>query len=666
MSCNCSPGQSCANTQTASKTIQDGQQIRKNKQLMLFGTVFLLFILRWFHVVEALLGVDVAFLAIFIGSVPIYSRAFDSLLKKKLDTNVLIGIAILAALAVPQAHLIHASWLGDTLNRLLSSRFFPAGSVIILMLGIETLELFTLVKMNNAVDKLIALAPKKARVRRGNDEEEIGISSVKVHDLLIIKPGESIPVDGIISKGNGSINESIISGESLPIEKTEGAHVLAGTICELGSFEMIATKVGEDTEFARIIRLVKDAQNVKPDIQKYADKMARVFIPTVLVIAAIVFLATHDPIKTAAVLLVACPCALSMATPAAVIAGIGNGARRGILIKGGIFLEGASDIDCVVFDKTGTLTFGRPEVTDVVSFNGMDINHILSYAASSEKLSEHPLSTSILKEAEKRKIPLTLADSFKVFPGKGISANVQGTPVLIGNRKLFQDFQIVFPPHAEAKTVQLEKSAKTSLIVAINGRAEGVIAVADILKNNVHQGIEQLKQLGIKKIVLLSGDNAHISNEIGRQLGIDDVRANMLPEDKVRVIEELKQKYKVAMVGDGINDAPALFASNIAIAMGSGIDVSIAAADIVLKTNDIRKVAESLSLGRRTLRTIKGNILFSMAYNVIGIVLSATGFFIPALAVIFQEAGCFSVMLNSALLIRHKEKPSIRIATNKT
>ncbi len=657
MSCNCSPGTSCDGSSSVPVKGSNEDKIRKNKQLLICAMVLILFLLRWFHIVDSFLGIDLAFFAIFVGAAPIFNRAIESLLNKKLNTDVLIVIAIIAALAVPKSHFATAPWLGFEFNRLISSRFFPAGSVIIIMLGIETLEMFTLVKMKSAVDKLMALAPKKARVRRGQLEVEIDIAQVKVNDVLIVKPGESIPVDGIISKGNGSINESAITGEGLPVEKSENSQVLGGTICELGAFEMIATKVGEDTAISRVIRLIKDAQNKKPEIQKYADKMAGIFIPTVLAIAVLVYIFTQDPVKTAAVLLVACPCALSMATPAAVIAGIGNGARKGILIKGGIFLESAADVDCVIFDKTGTLTFGKPEVTDVLSFNEMGVKKILSFAASAEKLSEHPLSTSILLEADKRKVTYSAPDSFKVFPGKGIFSKVHGKDVLVGNRKLFQDNQIEFRSNADEEILRLEQSAKTILIVAVNGVVEGVIAVADILKNDAIQAVKQLRELGIKKIVLLSGDNESVSQEIGRQLGVDEVRASMLPEDKVLAVEELKKNFTVAMVGDGINDAPALSASNVAIAMGSGTDVSIACADIILKTNDVRKVAETLRLGRRTLSTIKGNIIFSMAYNVIGIALSATGLFIPALAVIFQEAGCFSVMLNSALLIRFKEKP---------
>lgn len=656
MGCNCGPGKTCGDSNTAPKKEKSEQQIQKYKQYLLFGTVMFLFILRWFHIVDSFLGINLALLAILIGATPIYIKAIDALLHKKLDTNVLIGIAILAALAVPQAHLANAPWLGHSLNRLVSSRFFPAGSVIILMLGIETLEIFTLVKMKSAVNRLMELAPKKARIRNGEIEEEIDIALVKINDILIVKSGENIPVDGIISKGSGSIDESTITGEGLPVEKFESNPVMGGTICRLGAFEMVATKVGENTTISRVIRLISDAQNKKPPVQKYADKMAKIFIPTVLVIAALVFIFTKDPVKTAAVLLVACPCALSMATPAAIIAGIGNGARKGILIKGGIFLESAAEIDCVIFDKTGTLTFGKPQVTDVFSINGFDDKKILSYAASAEKLSEHPLSTSILQEADKRKIMYSNPDSFKVYPGKGISAKVHGNEVLVGTRRLFEDFKIELSSQAEAEISRFEQSAKTTLIVAVKGIAEGVIAVADILKDEAIQGVRQLREIGIKKIVLLSGDNQPVTEEIGKRLGVDEVRASMLPEDKVLAVEELKKKFKVAMVGDGINDAPALSAANLAIAMGSGTDVSIASADIILKTNDIRKVAETLRLGRRTLSTIKGNIIFSMAYNVLGISLSAVGLFIPALAVIFQEAGCFSVMLNSALLIHFNEK----------
>lgn len=630
------------------------QQIAKDKQLVVCVLVFLLFLLRWFHVVDTLLGVDAALIAIFIGAAPIFSRALEALVKETLNTDVLIAIAIIAALCVPEAHSVQAEWLGISLNRLVSSRFFPAGSVIVLMLSIETLEMFTFVKMKSAVDRLMEIAPKKARVRRGAIEEETDIASLKIGDLVIVKPGETIPVDGTITKGTCSVNESTITGESLPVEKVVDNQVMGGTICELGAFEMVATKVGEDTTFARVIHLIQEAQNKKPNVQKYADKMAKVFIPSILVIAAIVFLLTGDPVKTAAVLLVACPCALSMATPAAVVAGIGNGARKGILIKGGVYLEAIAAVDCVVFDKTGTLTIGKPEVTEIVVFDDMDVDTLLFYAASAEVLSEHPLSSTVIEEAEKRKISVASTESFQVFPGKGISVMLDGQQVLVGNHRLFKDNEIQFSHDAKKKIAQVEKSAQTFLMVAVDGKAIGALAIADVVKQEARQTIQQLHDLGIKKIVMLSGDNQAISENIGRQLGIDEVQAHMLPEDKVREIEELKKKYTVAMVGDGINDAPALSTAHVAIVMGSGTDVSIGSADIILKTNHVTKVIDSLKLGKQTLRTIKGNILFSMAYNVIGITLSAMGIFIPALAVIFQEAGCFSVMLNSALLIRYK------------
>ena len=653
MGCDCGSGGSCA-TVSAGKADSE-QKMRKYRQYAIFGIVLLLFTLRWFHVIDSLFGVDTALIAIFIGAAPMYSRALNSLLKGQLTTEVLIAIAITTAISIPEGHSVDASWLGPELNRLFSSRFFPAGSVIVIMLAIETLEIFTLVKMKSAVDELMALAPKKARIKRGFIEEEVPIESVKPGDILLVKSGESIAVDGIIIKGTGSVNESAISGESLPVEKIVGDTVMSGTICELGAFEYKATKVGEDTTLARVVRLVQDAQNKKPEVQKYADKISRIFIPTVLVLALLVYLLTKDPVKMAAVLLVACPCALSMATPAAVVAGIGNGARKGIIIKGGTFLEAAAVVDCVVFDKTGTLTFGKPNVTDIAPFGDADEKTILYYAASAEKLSEHALSTSILAEAKKQRIELSEPETFKVFPGKGIWALVKGKEVLVGNNRLLEDYNIFLPEKLNSELEKRGVEGKTPLIVALNKTVAGVIAVADVLKEDASEGITQLRKLGIKKIVLLSGDQKLATEAVGRQLGIDDVRYGLLPEDKVRIIEELKKQYRVAMVGDGINDAPALSAANVSIAMGSGTDVSIGAADIILKTNDVGKVAELIGLSRRTLRTIKGNIIFSMLYNILGFTLSAAGLFLPAMAVIFQEAGCFSVMLNSALLIRFKK-----------
>jgi Cu+-exporting ATPase len=654
MSCACSTGEPCGIPSVKTDKIDEAQKMRKRRQYALFGTVLFLFTLRWFHIFDSVFDIDTALIAIFIGAAPMFSRALDDLLKKKLTTDVLIMIAIIAALAVPAAHLAQAEWLGADLNRLVSSKFFPAGSVIIIMMGIETLEIFTLVKMKSAVDELMALAPKKARVKRGLIEEEIGVEIIRPGDILLVKSGEGIPVDGVITKGSGSINESTITGEGIPLEKITDDLVMSGTICELGTFEMRATKVGEDTTLSRVVRLVQDAQLKKPQVEKYADKIARVFIPAVLGFAIVVFLITYDPVKTAAVLLVACPCALSMATPAATVAGIGNGARKGIMIKGGNVLEAASAVNCVVFDKTGTLTLGKPSVTDVSTFGDIGVKNLLFFAASAEKLSEHAVSTSILDEAKSRNITIVEPTSFKVISGKGVIAEVKGNEVLVGNLMLMEDYKIIVSKEVEAEISKRSKEAKTPLIIAVEGKVAGVIAMADVLKENSREGVENLRRLGIKKIVLLSGDHRDVTEAVGRQLDIDDVRAEMLPENKVRIVEELKMKYKVAMVGDGINDAPALSAANVSIAMGSGTDVSIGAADIILKTNDIRKVGETLRLSKQTLRTIKGNMMFSMIYNVIGFALAATGLFIPAFAVIFQEAGCFSVMLNSALLIRFK------------
>jgi len=317
-------------------------------------------------------------------------------------------------------------------------------------------------------------------------------------------------------------------------------------------------------------------------------------------------------------------------------------------------LEAASDVNCVVFDKTGTLTLGKPSVTDVSIFDDIGVEDLIFFAASAEKLSEHAVSTSILNEAKRRNIAIVEPTSFKVLSGKGVFAEVKGSKVLVGNIMLMDDNKIKVSKEVEIEISKRGKEGKTPLIIAVEGKVVGVIAMADVLKENSREGVENLRRMGIKKIVLLSGDHRDVTEAMGKQLDIEDVRAEMLPEDKVRIVEELKIKYKVAMVGDGINDAPALSAANVSIAMGSGTDVSIGAADIILKTNDIRKVSETLRLSKQTLRTIKGNMMFSMIYNVIGFGLAATGLFIPAYAVIFQEAGCFSVMLNSALLIRFK------------
>jgi Cu+-exporting ATPase len=466
---------------------------------------------------------------------------------------------------------------------------------------------------------------KTARVIRQGQEQDIPVEEVRVGDTIIVRPGEKVPVDGVIKEGRSSLDESMVTGESLPVEKGIGDQVIGATINKTGSFHFEATKVGKDTVLAQIIKLVEEAQGSKAPIQRLADVISAYFVPAVIGAAAITFIIwlflgpapalTFALLNFVAVLIIACPCALGLATPTAIMVGTGKGAENGVLIRSGAALETAHKIRSIVLDKTGTLTQGKPVVTDILAASGFVEDELLRVAASAERGSEHPLGESIVSAARERNLELEDTVEFNAIPGHGIEAQVGGKRVLLGNLKLMQERRF-FLNGLQEKAAQLSQEGKTPMFLGINGQTAGIIAVADTLKPNSKAAVKELHKLGLE-VVMLTGDNRRTAEAIAREVEIDRVLAEVLPEHKAREVKKLQEEGKVvAMVGDGINDAPALAQADVGIAIGTGTDVAIEAADITLMSGDLTGVVTAIALSKRTLRTIKQNLFWAFAYNV--------------------------------------------------
>ena len=512
--------------------------------------------------------------------------------------------------------------------------FEGAGTILTLITLGKFLEARAKGKTSDAINKLLNLAPKTAVVIRDAAETVVPVEEVVKGDVLIVKAGESIPVDGILLEGNASVDESAITGESLPVDKQTGDKVVGATINKSGYFKMKATKVGDETALAQIIRLVDDATSSKAPIAKLADKVAGVFVPIVIAIAlvsAVVWLlcgATFEFALTIAVsvLVVSCPCALGLATPTAIMVGTGRGAVNGILIKSAEALETAHSIQTVVLDKTGTITMGQPVVTDLVGKNGIAEDQLLQTAASLEKLSEHPLAVAIVAEAQKRNIPFLPVEKFEQIPGQGIKGIINGAMCMAGNYKMMRAFSVQDAAMEELQD-RMAAEGKTPLFFAADGKLVGMIAVADVVKPTSKEAIQELKHMGIE-VIMLTGDHKKTAEAIRRQVGVDRVVAEVLPQDKEREIRKIQEfGRKVAMVGDGINDAPALVRAEVGIAIGAGTDVAMESADIVLIKNDLLDVAGAIELSKATIRNIKENLFWAFCYNVIGIPIAAGCFY---------------------------------------
>ncbi|MCQ4924707.1 heavy metal translocating P-type ATPase [Tissierella carlieri] len=506
--------------------------------------------------------------------------------------------------------------------------YFESAAVILTLITLgKYLEAVSKGKTSEAIKKLMGLAPKTAMIIKDGKEVEISIDEVEVEDIIVVKPGEKMPVDGVVVEGTTSVDESMLTGESIPVEKHIGDPVIGASINKNGSIRYKATKVGKDTALAQIIKLVEDAQGSKAPIAKMADVISGYFVPIVIVLSIISGLAwyfiggesaTFALTIFIAVLVIACPCALGLATPTAIMVGTGKGAENGVLIKSGTALETAYQIQTIVFDKTGTITEGKPKVTDVISVEGLSEKELLQLTASAEKGSEHPLGEAIVKGAEEKGLEFKKVDSFNAIPGHGIEVTIEGKNILAGNRKLMIERNISLE-NLEDSSDKLAGEGKTPMYIAIDNKIAGIIAVADTVKENSKRAIELLHKMGIQ-VAMITGDNRRTAEAIAKQVGIDIVLAEVLPEDKANEVKKLQAEgKKVAMVGDGINDAPALAQADIGIAIGSGTDVAMESADIVLMRSDLMDVPTAIQLSKSTIRNIKQNLFWAFAYNTLGI-----------------------------------------------
>jgi Cu+-exporting ATPase len=613
----------------------------------------------------------------FIAGWKFYLGTRDAVRARQANMDSLIAIGTTAAWLYSTIYTFQSlGWIPQLLPKVAGRGpevYFTEGGLIIgfILLG-RTMEHIVKGKASEAIRKLLDLQPKMARIIEDGKEKEVPVEEVKVGDIVIIRPGERIPVDGIVIEGYSSVDQSVVTGESIPVEKKAGDEVIGASINKTGVLKVKATKVGSDTTLAQIVKMVEEAIVSKTPIQRLADVVASYFVPIVIAIAIGAFAFWHFivglPLGLAltimiAVLIIACPCALGIATPSAIMIGASKGAQYGVLIKSGEYLERAHKIKAIVFDKTGTLTKGKPSVTDIIALDELRENEILELAAIAEKSSEHPLGEAIVKEAEKKGIDSAYPEAFEAIPGQGIRVTYKGKEILLGNRKLMSSYGINVES-VEKVLTKLENDGKTAMILAVNRKTSGVIAVADTLKEHTLEAIEELKKMGIE-VMMLTGDNKRTAQAIARKLGMQRVFAEVLPGDKAKVIKELKKEGKVvAMVGDGINDAPALAAADVGIAIGSGTDIAKETGGIILIKDDIRDVVVGIELSKVTMRKIKENLFWAFFYNIAlipvaaGILYPFFGILLnPILAAIAMALSSTTVVSNALLLNMYR--PSI-------
>ena len=594
-----------------------------------------------------------------------YKIGYKNLFKLSPNMDSLIAIGTSAAVAYG-LFAIYKILNGET--HYVMHLYFESAVVILTLITLgKYLEAVSKGKTSEAIKKLMGLAPKTATIIKNGKEVSIPIEEVIVGDIILVKPGEKIPVDGEIIEGSTSIDESMLTGESIPVEKNIGSTVIGASINKSGFIKYKATKVGKDTALAQIVKLVEEAQGTKAPIAKMADIIAAYFVPTVMalaIIAAVGWLIAGESTVFAltifiSVLVIACPCALGLATPTAIMVGTGKGAENGVLIKGGEALETTYKIDTIVFDKTGTITEGKPKVTDIIC-NGIKEEEVLVLAASAEKGSEHPLGEAIVREAEDRSLEFKSLEHFKAVPGHGIEVTIEGKDILLGNKKLMIENNInIESLHVESDRLATE--GKTPMYIAINNKLSGIIAVADTVKENSKAAIEELKKMNVN-VAMITGDNKKTAEAIAKSVGIDIVLAEVLPEDKANEVKKLQgQNRKVAMVGDGINDAPALVQADVGIAIGSGTDVAIESADIVLMKSDLKDVVTAIRLSKATIKNIKENLFWAFGYNVLGIPVAMGVLHIfggpllnPMIAAAAMSFSSVSVLLNALRLKKFK------------
>ena len=601
--------------------------------------------LALWHIGPVFVNAGLALAATLFGGWQRFLGGFRDLFHRRITVNVFVVVALTATLAIGE--------------------FRPAAIIIFIMVVVGALESYTMDKNRQSISNLLDLTPQTATVLREQQEVVVPVEEIEVGTVVVVKPGERVPVDAVVVAGASSVDQAPITGESMPVEKSRGSELFGGTLNLTGRMEARATKVGMDTMLARIVRMVEEAQATKAPIQNIADRFTVWFLPVVLLLAIAVFILTGN-IKTAvSILLVACPCAFAIATPTAVTAGISNMARRGVLVKGGVFFELAGKLDALVIDKTGTFTLGQPKVLDVVAFDGVARSDILQMAAVAEKYSEHPLAKAVLSCAREGGLEVPAPDEFKVEIGLGIVARWQGQDIVVGQVEFLRYKGVVLSAPAEGMVSGQTQQGRTAVIVARGSQAVGLLAIADQIRPETRAAVAALHQvMGNTNITMLTGDNPLVARAVAGQIGVEHFQAGLLPGQKQEFVKKLQAAgHTVGMIGDGINDAPALALADVGIAMGAtGTDVAIEAADVMLMNDDLSRVLDFILMSRAVLRRIKLNIFLSIIYNVIGLVLGSLGMLTPIVAIIFQEAGCISVVLSSTLLLwAQPQRPKVAV-----
>lgn len=582
--------------------------------------------------------------AIVIGGYDLFKIGIRNLIKLTFDMNTLMTIAIIGAAIIGE---------------------WAEGAVVVFLFALsEALEEYSINKSRKSIESLINIAPDKAMIIRGDETREISVEDILIGDLMLIKPGEKIAMDGEIVDGESSVSQAAITGESMPVHKIEGDEVFAGTINEEGSLTVKVTKLVKDTTIAKIIHLVEEAQAERAPSQKFVDEFAKYYTPAIMAIAFLVAIVppllfsgewSHWVYLGLAVLVVGCPCALIISTPVAIVTAIGNAANQGVLIKGGIHLEQAGKLQAIAFDKTGTLTEGNPTVTDIVSLSNLNEKDVLSISQAIESFSQHPLASAIINKAKEEKVSEVSATKFQSFTGKGAKATIDETVYYIGNPRLFEGMTTISDETNDLIT-QLQLEGNTVMLLGTKQDILGIIAVADQVRESSLSIIQKLKNLGLKHTVMLTGDNEATGKVIGKKLGLNEIYAELLPEDKLTAIKSLEEKYgKTAMVGDGINDAPALATATVGIAMGgAGTDAALETADIALMGDDLEKLPYTMALSRKALHVIKQNVAFSLGVKLIALLLVIPGWLTLWIAVFADVGATLIVVLNSMRLIRVK------------
>jgi len=584
--------------------------------------------------------VDPAWVSVIISGVPLLYLAIWRVIynkgMSKISSALLISIAMIAAIAI-----------GD---------LFAAGEVAFIMAIGAILEEKTAERSKKGLKELISLAPQQGRRINNGNEEMINAEEIKVGYILRVLPGETIPVDGKIISGNTSVDQAIMTGESLPVDKEVGDSVFCGTINRFGAIDMEATNVGEDSSLQKLIRMVQNAEDKQAPIQRIADKWATWLVPVALLIAIVTYFVTQDIVRGVTVLVVFCPCALVLATPTAIMAAIGQATKHGVIIKSGEALEKMGKVDTIAFDKTGTLTLGKLEVSDTISFSKeLDENELLTLIASAESRSEHPLGKAIVAHAKEKNLVLKDAEEFRMEAGKGIYANVSGRNLYCGNEKYLKEYGIDIPQQVSDTLDILRNQGKASILAAADGLCVGVVGLSDVLRSTAREMVAELDEMGTQTI-LLTGDNRRTADYFAKQVGITSVRAELLPEEKVQNIVQLQQEGKsVCMIGDGVNDAPALKTASVGVAMGAmGSDIAVEAAEIALMSDDISKIPYLKRLSNATVRTIKFSIALSLFINFVAILMSFMGWLTPTTGALVHNAGSIFVVLIAALLYDRK------------